>query len=82
MAGTVLAWSSPGLSYLKSNENSPFRPTDEEGSWIGSLAALGAACGPFSAGYLSDNVGRKLTMLCEYSKFFYLFLIISAQLIF
>ncbi|KAF5279151.1 hypothetical protein FQR65_LT03397 [Abscondita terminalis] len=37
--------------------------TTEEDSWIGSLLAVGAIVGPLVAGYSSDKLGRKKTLL-------------------
>uniref|UniRef100_A0A1B6E0I4 Major facilitator superfamily (MFS) profile domain-containing protein n=1 Tax=Clastoptera arizonana TaxID=38151 RepID=A0A1B6E0I4_9HEMI len=57
--GSELAWTSPALPYLSSaNSTLPISP--EEGSWIGSLLAIGAIVGALPAGYISDIYGRKL----------------------
>lgn len=59
--GTVLAWTSPTLPELQST-NSTLPVTPEEGSWIGSLVAVGAIVGAVPAGYLADRFGRKLVI--------------------
>jgi SP family facilitated glucose transporter-like MFS transporter 8 len=61
-AGTVLAWTSPTLPELQSS-NSTLPITPEEGSWIGSLVAVGAIVGAVPAGYFADRFGRKLVIL-------------------
>ena len=60
--GTVLAWTSPTLPELQS-PNSTLPVTPEEGSWIGSLVAVGAIVGAVPAGYFADRFGRKLVLL-------------------
>jgi SP family facilitated glucose transporter-like MFS transporter 8 len=60
--GTVLAWTSPTLPELQS-ANSTLPITPEEGSWIGSLVAVGAIVGAVPAGYFADRFGRKLVIL-------------------
>ncbi|KAJ9573973.1 hypothetical protein L9F63_008631 [Diploptera punctata] len=72
--GTVDAWSSPALPYLQepdlllqefniTNHTSHHIITDDEASWIGSLAPLGALIGAIPAGYLANVLGRKLLLL-------------------
>ena len=51
MAGLVLGWTSPALPQLNL--------TDDEDSWVGSLALLGALLGAVPAGCLTDWLGRK-----------------------
>jgi SP family facilitated glucose transporter-like MFS transporter 8 len=60
--GSVLAWTSPTLPELQS-ANSTLPITPEEGSWIGSLVAVGAIVGAVPAGYFADRFGRKLVIL-------------------
>lgn len=60
--GTVLAWTSPTLLELQS-PNSTLPVTPEEGSWIGSLVAVGAIAGALPAGYFADRFGRKPIIL-------------------
>jgi len=60
--GTVLAWTSPTLLELQS-PNSTLPVTPEEGSWIGSLVAVGAIAGALPAGYFADRFGRKPIVL-------------------
>ncbi|XP_014614373.1 PREDICTED: facilitated trehalose transporter Tret1-2 homolog [Polistes canadensis] len=63
--GAMLGWTSPILGRLKKGENTPLdRPiTENEGSWVGSLVALGAAVGSFLAGYSAERFGRKYSLL-------------------
>lgn len=61
-AGTLLTWTSPATPMLQRND-SPFRITDHEASWVGSLLALGAAFGGPPFGMLVNMVGRKLAIL-------------------
>lgn len=60
--GIALAWTSPVLPQL-SKEGSWLVITTEEGSWIGSLLALGAILGAVPAGPMADKFGRKRTLL-------------------
>lgn len=60
--GTTLAWTSPVLPQL-SKESSWLVITTEEGSWIGSLLALGAILGAVPSGPMADKFGRKRTLL-------------------
>ncbi|KAJ9581438.1 hypothetical protein L9F63_023370 [Diploptera punctata] len=64
-AGCVLGWTSPALPKIKDTpENEGWVTiTENESSWIGSLAPLGSVCGPFLAGYLADKIGRRMTLL-------------------
>lgn len=57
MSGMVMSWSSPALGKLG------LRSEDEE-SWTGSLAALGAALGPWAGGWGADRLGRRGVLLC------------------
>jgi SP family facilitated glucose transporter-like MFS transporter 8 len=60
--GTVLAWTSPTLPELQST-NSTLPVTPGEGSWIGSLMAVGAIVGAVPAGFFADRFGRKIVIL-------------------
>lgn len=60
--GTALAWTSPILPQLY-EENSWLVITREQGSWVGSLLALGAILGAVPSGPMSDKLGRKRTLL-------------------
>ncbi|XP_075212809.1 facilitated trehalose transporter Tret1-like [Lycorma delicatula] len=60
--GTILAWTAPALPQLQS-PNSTLPITQEQGSWVGSLAAVGAFLGALPAGSVTDLVGRKLALL-------------------
>lgn len=57
--GSALAWTSPALPYLTS-ENSTLTITEDQGSWVGSLLAVGAFTGALPAGFIADMFGRKL----------------------
>ncbi|XP_049780356.1 facilitated trehalose transporter Tret1-like [Schistocerca cancellata] len=57
--GTVMAWTAPASGELQSK----FNFNISEISWIGSFVALGAAAVVLPVGYLTDKLGRKLTML-------------------
>nr|CAD7576701.1 unnamed protein product [Timema californicum] len=68
--GIVVGWSTPAVPYLQEphplndGTNATTIPiTDEEGSWLGSLTAVGALLGAMPAGYLSDMFGRKRMLL-------------------
>lgn len=61
--GTVLAWMSPALPMLLS-ENSKIRMTADQGSWVGSLIAIGAIFGSIPAGRCADIFGRKPIIAC------------------
>lgn len=55
VAGLVLGWTSPALPEL--------RLTNDQESWVGSLALLGALLGAVPAGWLTDRFGRKRFLL-------------------
>ncbi|XP_046410432.1 facilitated trehalose transporter Tret1-like isoform X1 [Neodiprion fabricii] len=68
--GAAMGWTSPVLPMLKespTNANNPFGRaiTSEEGSWIGSLVAMGAAFGGFGAGFVIEKYGRKTALLAS-----------------
>ncbi|EFA10060.1 facilitated trehalose transporter Tret1-2 homolog [Tribolium castaneum] len=64
----TITWTSPVLPKLYSNDsntNPLDRPiTPDEESWIGSLINIGALVGPFPFGFLSEKLGRKISLLC------------------
>lgn len=60
--GTALAWTSPVLPHLY-EVDSWLYITEEEGSWIGSLLALGAMLGALASGPMADKLGRKKSLL-------------------
>jgi MFS family permease len=71
--GTVDGWTSPALPFLQdpqlsqgyNSSNNTFYHiiTDDEASWIGSLAPLGALIGAIPAGYLANILGRRQLLL-------------------
>jgi MFS family permease len=71
--GTVDGWTSPALHFLQNphlpeeynSSNITFLQviTDDEASWIGSLAPFGALIGAIPAGYLAYTLGRKRLLL-------------------
>lgn len=65
ITGVSKSWSSPVLAILKAenlNKNPLGRKiTDEEDSWIGSLASLGGVFGPIIYTYFVSLIGRKKT---------------------
>lgn len=88
--GTGMVWSSPMIPHLNGNvdpENNPLEHTitPAQESWIASLNPLGSCVGPFLFGYLSDIIGRKLSLIiciapviisyliCSFSKYVELF---------
>ncbi|KAK4874426.1 hypothetical protein RN001_013786 [Aquatica leii] len=58
--GVSLSWTSPVLPQLQ-NQNStlPFTLSIVEGSWVGSMLAVGVLCAAIPSGYLADRVGLK-----------------------
>ncbi|XP_065212249.1 facilitated trehalose transporter Tret1-2 homolog isoform X2 [Planococcus citri] len=61
-ATCVLSWINPTLPII-TKPGSKILVTDEQGAWIGSLPALGAAFGPFLTGRIVDRFGRKWTII-------------------
>ncbi|KMQ96530.1 facilitated trehalose transporter tret1-like protein [Lasius niger] len=62
--GAMLGWTSPVLPNLEKDGGPLGSPiSGDESSWIGSLVALGAIPGSFTAGYLGERWGRKRTAL-------------------
>ena len=57
----MLAWSSPSLEYLHSDE-SEIPITVQEGAWITSASAIGSIIGYIAVPILMDRVGRKYTL--------------------
>lgn len=62
VAGAALGWTSPVLAELEA-PNATLPVTKEQGSWIGSLIAVGSFIGPFPAGICADLMGRKRALL-------------------
>ncbi|KAK4874427.1 hypothetical protein RN001_013787 [Aquatica leii] len=58
--GASLSWTSPVLPQLQ-NQNStlPFTLSIAEGSWVGSMLAVGVLCTAIPSGYLADRIGLK-----------------------
>lgn len=57
-AGTGLSWTSPVLDQLKAS-NSKIPITNDQGTWIASLLAIGAIIGAVPSGIIADKLGRK-----------------------
>lgn len=60
--GTAMAWTSPVLPQLY-QADSWLVITPEQGSWVGSLLALGAIAGAIPSGPMADKLGRKKSLL-------------------
>ncbi|XP_017754233.1 PREDICTED: facilitated trehalose transporter Tret1-like [Eufriesea mexicana] len=60
--GTALAWTSPVLPRLYAAD-SFLSITEEQGSWVSSLLALGAIGGALPSGSMADKMGRKKSLL-------------------
>lgn len=60
--GTAMAWTSPVLPQLYQADS--WLVIDEsQGSWVGSLLALGAILGAVPSGPMADRIGRKRSLL-------------------
>lgn len=62
-AGCVLGWSSPAQSEVVKDSAYGFPVSEEQFSWIGSLATLGGVVSCLIIGVVMDFIGRKRTML-------------------
>lgn len=62
-AGTFLGWTSPAEGPLVTEQQYGFPITDEEFSWVGSMANLGAALMCFPIGIMMKLMGRKWAMM-------------------
>ncbi|KXJ77384.1 facilitated trehalose transporter Tret1-like [Aedes albopictus] len=62
MAVMTNAWSSPAIVKLEA-EDSPIPITEDEGSWIVAIQAIGGIFGPIITGVAVDRIGRKWTLL-------------------
>lgn len=62
-ATCIMSWSSPTLPLITTPGAAKIYVTQDEGSWISSIPALGACLGPFVSGGLVDCLGRKRTLL-------------------
>lgn len=62
-AGCVLGWTSPTEDEIINQKVYGFPVTNEEFSWIGSLATLGGIVSCLLIGFVMDFIGRKTTML-------------------
>lgn len=60
--GLAIGWTSPYLAQL-TGEDSPFRVTDEEGSWIASLLPLGRLLGAVIGSLALEYIGSKTSVL-------------------
>ncbi|KAG5866747.1 Facilitated trehalose transporter Tret1, partial [Gonioctena quinquepunctata] len=68
-AGDItMTWTSPMYPKLHSNDSSinPLSEpiTDNQAAWIGSLINVGAMVGPLPFGFISEQFGRKIGLLC------------------
>uniref|UniRef100_A0A1B6LCH0 Major facilitator superfamily (MFS) profile domain-containing protein n=1 Tax=Graphocephala atropunctata TaxID=36148 RepID=A0A1B6LCH0_9HEMI len=61
-AGTHYSWSSPALPKLEAAD-SWLKISPEQGSWIGSLTALGTVFGPFLGSWLVNTLGRRWSII-------------------
>ncbi|KAL0125276.1 hypothetical protein PUN28_004422 [Cardiocondyla obscurior] len=79
--GTALAWTSPVLPQLY-EKNSWLVITEEQGSWVSSLLALGAIAGAVPSGPMADKLGRKKTLLLLAAPFLlsWVIIILASQL--
>ncbi|XP_075228886.1 facilitated trehalose transporter Tret1-like isoform X2 [Lycorma delicatula] len=60
--GCVFSWTSPTLPRLMAKDS--WLPiTEEQGSWIASIMAIGGTIGPLLSGKLLDCLGRKWTLI-------------------
>lgn len=62
-AGCVLGWSSPSENYIVKQEAYGFNVSNEQYSWIGSIATIGGVISCCLIGVVMDLLGRKNTML-------------------
>ncbi|XP_053972758.1 facilitated trehalose transporter Tret1-2 homolog [Hylaeus volcanicus] len=60
--GTALAWTSPVLPQLY-EKDSWMVVTEDQGSWVSSLCALGAIAGALPSGKMADRLGRRMSLL-------------------
>jgi len=60
--GLAIGWASPYLAQL-TDEDPPFRVTDEEGSWIASLLPLGRVLGAVIGSLTLEYIGSKRSVL-------------------
>lgn len=65
LAGSAITWSSPEILKLSNASSTPFEEpiNSNEASWVSSLVTLGAAFGSFIFTFLSDKIGRRITLL-------------------
>lgn len=67
--GAVIGWSSPALPELQS-PNSTVPLTPEQGSWVGSLLAVGSFIGALPAGSVADLLGRKVMKIFSVKNYY------------
>lgn len=83
MMGSFVAWTSPVLPQLEENSpnhSSSFSITTEQGSWIGSLLAIGGMGSSLLAGYLARRFGcKKCTIAFAIPCLIFTALVIYAQ---
>ncbi|XP_035726577.1 facilitated trehalose transporter Tret1-like isoform X1 [Vespa mandarinia] len=73
--GTAMAWTAPILPVLYEPDNW-LVITKDEGSWVGSLLALGAMLGALPSGKMADKLGRKKSLMLLTGPFLLSWLII------
>lgn len=81
VVGTALAWTSPVLPQLYQMDS--WLPIDkEQGSWVGSLLALGAMTSAVPSGPLADKFGRKksLQLLAVLFLFSWIIIVFASKL--
>lgn len=64
--GVLEGWTSPSIALLTSNETplASGKITMDEASWVASLLHVGALLGNIFFGYVTNNFGRKLPLMC------------------
>ncbi|KAF5269623.1 hypothetical protein FQR65_LT05962 [Abscondita terminalis] len=63
--GSSLSWTAPVLpQLLNANSTTSFHLTNAEGSWVGSMVAVGVLMSALISGYLADRFGvKKITLV-------------------
>ncbi|GFR31422.1 facilitated trehalose transporter Tret1 [Trichonephila clavata] len=61
--GTTIGYTAPATYDMKNRPDSPFKPSTDDITWIGSALAIGSMPGSLVAGPLADKIGRKSTLI-------------------